>query len=46
MDILEISGQFYVVRYEDGSKSRFTILDGPYPERSWAESVSRIREIE
>ena len=46
MDILEISGQFYVVRYEDDSRNRFTVLDGPYPERNWAESMSRIREIE
>ena len=45
MDILEISNMFYVVRYEDETKTRFAILSGPYPERSQAESMSRIREI-
>ena len=46
MDVLEISGQFYAVLYEDGSKTRFRIVDGPYSERSWAVSMSRVREID
>jgi hypothetical protein len=46
MEVLEISGQFYVVLYEDDSKTRFRIVDGPYSERSWAVSMSRVREID
>lgn len=43
MKVVEISGGFWVVREEpDG---RLVRLDGLYPERSWAESMSRIREI-
>lgn len=46
MDVLEISGQFYVVRFEDETRNRFAVLDGPYPERSWAVAMSRLKEIE
>ena len=43
LKIVEISNGFWVVREEpDGKLVR---IDGPYPERSWAESMSRIREI-
>lgn len=46
MEVLEISGQFYVVLYEDDSKTRFRIVDGPYSERSWAVSMSRVRDVD
>lgn len=43
MKVMEISGGFWVVREEpDG---RIVRLDGPYPERSWAESMSRVRDV-
>lgn len=45
MDTIEISNQWYVIRWEDDSHSTFTIVSGPYPERYWAESMERIREI-
>jgi len=44
MDVIQISSQFYVVRYEDETRSRFAILDGPYPERSQAVSMARLRD--
>ena len=43
MDAIQISGQWYVVRYDEGEK--FTIVDGPYPERHWAISRARLNEI-
>ena len=46
MEIIKISSMFYAVLYEDNSKTNFRIVDGPYPERSWAISMSRIREID
>lgn len=44
MDILQISSQFYVVRYTNEDKTKFVILDGPYPEYSQAASMSRIND--
>lgn len=44
MDILQISSQFYVVRYNDESKNNFVILDGPYPEYYQAVSISRLND--
>lgn len=45
MDVVEISGQWYVIRWEDELKQKFSILDGPYPEKHWAISMSRLKEI-
>jgi len=45
MDAIQISGQWYVVRYE-GNGEKFTIIDGPYPERHWAASMARLNEIQ
>lgn len=43
MEVLQIGTQFWVVRREGDS---LRLLDGPYPERYWAESASRIRELD
>lgn len=43
LEVLEISGQFYVVLRDNDGHRIYT--DGPYPERYQAESMSRIREI-
>jgi hypothetical protein len=45
MDVIEISGQWYAVRWEDEKHEKFTIVSGPYAEKHWAESMARIREI-
>ena len=44
MDILQISSQWYVVRWEDDNHEKFTIVAGPFAERWWAESASRLRD--
>lgn len=46
MEAVMISSQWYVVRYEDGTKTRFAVLDGPYPEEHQAVSAARLREID
>ena len=38
MDTIQISSQWYVVRWEDDSHTKFTVVDGPYPEEWWAAS--------
>lgn len=45
MDVIEISGHWYAVRWEDDKHEKFTIVSGPYAEKHWAESMARIREI-
>ncbi len=45
MDTIQISSQWYVVRWEDDSRSKFTILSGPYSEEWWARSANRLNEI-
>lgn len=44
MDIIQIASQFYVIRRE--SDNRVTIVDGPYPEKSWAAAMARTRDTE
>ena len=44
LDVLEISGSFYVVSY-DGSPRGFSIVDGPFAERHWAVSQARLNEM-
>ena len=44
MDVLEISGMFWVVAKTEGGRG-FVVLDGPYQERHWAVSMSRLNEI-
>lgn len=43
MDAIQISGEWYVIR--DNGDGSFSVVDGPYPEKHWAESMNRLREI-
>jgi hypothetical protein len=45
MGTIQISSQWYVVRWEDESHEKFTIVSGPYPEEWWAISANRLNEI-
>ena len=45
METIQISSQWYVVRWEDDSHTEFTIVSGPYPEQWWAASACRLGEI-
>ena len=45
MDTIQISGQWYVVRWEDESHEKFTIVSGPYSEEYWAVSMERLNEV-
>lgn len=44
MEAVEISGQWYVVRWLDKSKTAFERVDGPYPEEWQAVSAARLKE--
>jgi len=46
MGTLQISGQWYVVRWEDEKHETFTIIDGPFSEEWWAVSAARLREVQ
>jgi hypothetical protein len=45
MEAIQISSQWYVVRWEDNSREKFTIVSGPYPEQWWAVSACRLKDI-
>lgn len=45
MDTIQISSLWYVVRWEDDSHTKFTILSGPYSEEWWAVSAARLYEL-
>lgn len=45
MDTIQISGQWYAIRWEDDKHEKFTIVAGPFAERHWAESAARTRDI-
>ena len=45
MGTSQISDQWYVVRWEDETHEKFTIVSGPYPEEWWAISANRLNEI-
>ena len=45
MEAIQISSQWYVVRWEDKSRAKFTIVSGPYQEQWWAISACRLNEI-
>lgn len=45
MEAIEISDQWYVVRWIDKSKLQFNVIDGPYPEEWQAVSAARLKEI-
>ena len=44
MEAIEISGQWYVVRWEDKSALKFAIVSGPYPEEWQAVSATRLKD--
>ena len=45
MDTIQISGQWYVVRWLDDSHEKFVIVSGPYAEKHWAVSMERLNEV-
>lgn len=45
MDVIEISSQWYVVRWIDKDNMKFDIVSGPYAEKWWAISDARLNEI-
>ncbi len=45
MEAIEISGQWYVVRWNDKANLKFDIVSGPYAEEWWAISAMRLNEI-
>ena len=45
MEAIQISSQWYVVRWDDEAHINFTIVSGPYPEQWWAISACRLTEI-
>lgn len=44
MEAVEISGQWYVVRWLDKAALKFVRVDGPYPEEWQAVSAARLKE--
>jgi len=44
MEAIEISGQWYVVRWLDKTALKFVRVDGPYPEEWQAVSAARLKE--
>ena len=45
MGTIQISSLWYVVRWEDDSHDKFTIVSGPYLEEWWAISSARLYEL-
>jgi len=45
MDTIQISGQWYVVRWLDESHGKFVVVSGPYAEEHWAISMERLNEV-
>ena len=45
MGTIQISDQWYVVRWKDESHEKFMIVSGPYSEEWWAISANRLNEI-
>jgi len=45
METIQISSQWYVVRWEDETHEKFTIVSDPYPEEWWAKLANRLDEI-
>ena len=45
MDTIQISTQWYAIRWEDDAKTKFQIVAGPFAEEHWAESAARIHDI-
>ncbi len=45
MDTIQISSQWYAIRWDDDRHEKFTIVAGPFAERHWAESAARTRDI-
>lgn len=46
METIQISGQWYAIRWEDGSKTKFQIVAGPFVEEHWARSMARLNELD
>lgn len=46
MDTIQISTQWYVIRWEDDSKTKFRIVAGPFAEEHWARSMARLNELD
>lgn len=44
MEAIEISGQWYVVRWTNKANLQFNVIDGPYPEEWQAVSAARLKE--
>lgn len=45
METIQISTQWYVIRWTDDSKQKFDIIAGPFAEEHWARSMVRLNEI-
>ena len=46
MDTIQISGQWYAVRWlDDDTHERFVVVSGPYAEEHWAVSMERLNEV-
>jgi hypothetical protein len=46
MEVVEISGQWYIARNDPCKPIGLTIIAGPYAEKHWAIAVHRINEID
>lgn len=46
MEAIQISSQWYVIRWEnDSKKEKFCLIDGPFPEQWQAVSMARLNDI-
>lgn len=46
MEAIQISSQWYVIRWEnDSKKEKFHLIDGPFPEQWQAVSMARLNDI-